>query len=112
MVINSTTKNRIQFIETRILGSFEETICSLSRLPNMCSCGATYDLQHSLTSKKGGFVSLRHKHLRNRTANLIDKTCYDVRAELPLQILTGETFDSRSRNARYEARLDISATRF
>ena len=78
----------------------------------MCNCGAKYDLQHSLTCKKSGFVSLRHKHLRKRTANLIDQTCYDVRAELPLRTLTGEMFDSGSRNARYEARLDISATRF
>ena len=27
----------------------------LSRLPNMCSCGAKHDLQHSLSCKKGGF---------------------------------------------------------
>ena len=55
----------------------------LSRLPNMCSCGAKYDFQHSLSSKKGGFVTLRHNHLCSMTANLIDQVCHDVRVEPP-----------------------------
>ena len=84
----------------------------LSRLPNMCSCGAKYDLQHSLSCKKGGFVTSRHNHLRNITANLIDEVCHDVRVQPPLQVLTGETFDSRSSNMKDEARLDISARGF
>ena len=75
----------------------------------MCSCGAKYNLQHSLSCKKGGFVSLRHNHLRNVTSNLIDQVCHDVRVEPPLQILTGETFDNRSTNVRDEGRLNISA---
>ena len=54
----------------------------------MCSCGAKYDLQHSLSSKKGGFITLRHNHLRKITANLIDLVCHDVREGL--QTLTGE----------------------
>ena len=32
----------------------------LSRLPNDCSCGSKFDLEHALSCKKGGFVSLRH----------------------------------------------------
>ena len=81
MAINSTTKRgRIQFIETIILRSREDTIwMAISRLPNICSCRAKYDLQYSLLCKKGGFVSLRYNHLRNLTANLIDRLCYDVR---------------------------------
>ena len=67
----------------------------LSRSPNMCSCGVKYDFQHSLSCKKGGFVTLRHNHFRNITANLIDQVCHDVRVVPPLQVLTGETFDSR-----------------
>ena len=42
---------------------------SLSRLPNMCSCRAKYDLQYSLSCKKCGFVTLRHNHLRNSKSN-------------------------------------------
>ena len=82
----------------------------LSRLPNTCNCGTKYDLQHSLSCKKSGFVSLRHNHLRNLTATLTDQICHDVRIEPHLQTLTGETFDSRS--TRDEARLDISARGF
>ena len=78
----------------------------------MCSCGAKYELQHGLSCKKGGFVTLRHNHLHNITANLIDQICHDVRVKSPLQVLTGETFDSRSTNMRDEARLDISARGF
>ena len=83
----------------------------LSRLPNMCSCEAKYDLQHSFSCKKV-FVSLRHNHLRNITANLIDQVCYDVRIESPLQTLIGKTFDSRSSNVKDAARLDISTRGF
>ena len=78
----------------------------------MCSCGMKYDLQHSLSCKKGGFVSLRHNHLHNITANLIDQVCHDVRVEPPLQTLTRYTLDSRSTNVRDEARLDISERGF
>ena len=84
----------------------------LSRLPNMCNCGAKYYLQHSLSCKKGGFITLRHNHLHNITANLIDQVCHDSRVEPLLQTLTGETFDSKSTNARDEARLEISARGF
>ena len=84
----------------------------LLRLLNMCNCGAKYDLEHSLSYKKSGFVTLRHNHLRNITANLIDQVCHDVRVDPPLQILTGKTFDSRSTNVRDYARLDISARGF
>ena len=38
-----------------------------------------HDFQHSLSCKMGGFVSLRHNHLRNITANIIDQVRHDVR---------------------------------
>ena len=72
----------------------------LSRLASMCSCGAKNYLRHSLSCKKGGFVSLVHTHLSNLIANPIDQVCHDVRIEPPLQILTGETFDSRLTKVR------------
>ena len=49
----------------------------LSRLPNMCSCGAKYDLQQSLSYKKSGFVSLRHNHLRNKMYELSPSLNFD-----------------------------------
>ena len=47
-------------------------------------------------------------HLRNIAVNLIYQVCHEVRIELPLQTLTGETFDSRSTNMIDQASLDIS----
>ena len=37
----------------------------LKRLPTTCECGSPFDLQHAMSCKKGGFVSLRHNELRN-----------------------------------------------
>ena len=62
--------------------------------------------------QKGWLFSLKYNYLCNITANLIGHVCHDVRVEPPLQILTGETFGSRSANVRDEARLDISAREF
>ena len=56
----------------------------LLRLPNRSSYGAKYGLQHSLSCKKGSFITLRHNHFRNVTANPIDQVCHDVRVESPL----------------------------
>ena len=82
--MNFTTKTRrIQLIVTRKLGSREDTIWMA--IITLCSCGAKDDLQHSLSARRVGFASLRHNHLRNTTANLIDQVCYDVRVEPPLQ---------------------------
>ena len=73
----------------------------------MCSCGAKYDLEQSLSCKKSDFVQPLNNHLRNITANLIDQVCHDVRFKAPLETLTGETFDRRSPNVRDETWLDI-----
>ena len=114
MAINSTTKRRrIQLIEQEFWDLVKIRYgWLLSRLQSMCSCGTKYDLQQSLLRKIRGLVSLRHNHLRNITANLLDQICHDVRVEPPLQTLTGETFDSRSTNMRDEARLDINVRGF
>ena len=71
----------------------------LSRLPNMCSCGAKYGLQCCLSCKKAGFVTLCHNQLRNITVKLIDQVCHNVPVECFLQILTGKMFDIRSTNS-------------
>ena len=65
------------------------------------------DIQHALSCKKGGFVSLRHNDVRNITAALLKEVCHDVRVEPILQQLTGETFNNLV-NVTNEARLDIN----
>ena len=82
----------------------------LTRLPEKCACGAHYfHLQHSLSCKKGGFVSLRHNMIRDVTAKFLDEVCHDVRVEPQLLPVTGESFKEATANRTCEARLDISA---
>ena len=53
----------------------------LRRVPTKCECGSSFDLQHALSCKKGGFVSLRHNDLRNSIASLLKNVCKDVTTE-------------------------------
>lgn len=60
----------------------------LNRLPDNCTCGAKFDIQHALSCKKGGFVTLRHNIVRDITAELLSEVCKDVRKEPTLQKIT------------------------
>ena len=84
----------------------------LSRLPEICACGASFNLAHSLSCKKGGFVTLRHNTVRDITARLLSEVCKDVRVEPGLIQLCGEFLIERTANRSEEARLDIAARGF
>ena len=84
----------------------------LTRLPASCECGTNFTIDHALSCKKGGFISLRHNKIRNITASLLRETCRDVRIEPCLQHLTGETFEERTAVMTDEARVDVSARGF
>ena len=84
---------------------------ALSRLSSVCECGMKFDLTHALSYKKGGFVSLRHNHIRNITASLLTEVCKDVRVELLMQQLTGESLQNHTARGN-EVRLDICAREF
>ena len=84
----------------------------LSRLPELCACGASFNLEHSLSCKKGGFVTLRHNTVRDITARLLSEVCKDVRVEPGLIPLSGEFLIERTANRSEEARLDIAARGF
>ena len=43
----------------------------IPNLPSRCACGMTFDVQHSMSCKKGGFVTHRHNELRDITAKLL-----------------------------------------
>ena len=64
---------------------------TLTKLPAYCECGKKFDLQHALSCKKGGFVSLRHNFVRDITSSLLSEVCKDVRVEPQLQRLTRES---------------------
>ena len=38
---------------------------AISRLPEKCSCGVSFDLNHALSRKKGGFITIQHNHIRS-----------------------------------------------
>ena len=82
---------------------------TLSRLPNSCVCGSKFDVEHALTCKKGGFVTIRHNEVRDFTAELLAETCNDVAIEPLLTPLAGEKFTYKTANRDDQARLDVSA---
>ena len=69
-------------------------------------------VQHALSCKKGGFITLRHNEVRYITASFLDEVCKDVRKEPLLTKLTGENIDEKTAKIGDEARLDISAIGF
>ena len=79
----------------------------LTRLWENCVCGVKFGLQHALSCKKGGFVTIRHNQVRNITTTLLNEICNDVQFEPQLQSLSGEHFDAKTPNKHEDARLDI-----
>ena len=60
-------------------------------LPQRCACGEKFDLQHALDCKTGGFVHMRHDHIRNLFAELFTKAgCHGVEMEQQLLPVQGE----------------------
>ena len=74
-----------------------------------CSCGAKLDYQHSMSCKKGGFITMRHNDVRDLTANILEGVLNDVEVEPQLLPLTGENLRYQTAIRGDEARLDIQA---
>ena len=81
----------------------------LKRLPSHCSCSKPYNVQHAISCKKGGFVTLRHSELRDNIAEMLVELTSDVKVAQALQPLSGEEIKG---NQSDEARSDISARGF
>ena len=81
----------------------------LSRLPTKCVCDASFTIEHALTCKRGGFITIRHNEVRDFTADLLSETYNDVAIEPQLTSLTGEKFQYKTANKDDGARLDVSA---
>ena len=79
---------------------FHDSIClrynySIKLAAKVCACGEPYSVNHCLTCKKGGYVTLRHNSLRDLLAELLEEICKDVVIEPPLLPLTGEKLPPR-----------------
>ena len=77
--------------------------------PSTCGCGVKFSVEHALSCPKGGFPTIRHRHL---TANLLTEVCNDVCTEPELQPITGESLTGASSNVQDGAHLDIAANGF
>ena len=51
---------------------------NLQRLPSSCECGTLFFIEHALSCKKGGFVSMRHNQIHNFTSKALREVCHDV----------------------------------
>ena len=64
----------------------------LPNMPYSCYCSAKMDVQHAISCKRGGFVTIRHNDLQDLTANLLSNVGNDVEIESKLLPVTGENF--------------------
>ena len=75
-------------------------------------CAQTLNVEHTLSCKKGGFISIRHNQVRDTTTNLLKMICNDVKIEPPPLPLSGESLSERTANIQDSARVDLSARGF
>ena len=80
----------------------------LERLPTLCVCRDSFNLQHALSCLKGELVITRHNELRNLTAEILREVCKNVVIELLFTPLMGEELQ-KSSNTSNQARADVSA---
>ena len=85
---------------------------TLTRIPPAyCDSDEKFDIQHALSCKKGGLISLQHNLRRNIASSLLSEVCKDVRVKPQLQSLTGESF-APSTATENEVRLGVCAPGF
>ena len=84
----------------------------MANLPTFCPCRCKFDIQHSISCKKGGFVSIRHNDLCDLLARIVSEVCKDTEIEPKLLPLSAEELHGRTTNRLNEAKLDIRAKGF
>ena len=83
----------------------------LDRITSQCICGASLDVTHALSCKKGGLITLRQNEVKDLTSELFDEVCVDVRKEPVLQEVKNEDLTPEASKSK-EVCLDISAPYF
>ena len=76
---------------------------------NICTCGRKFNIQHSMSCKKGSFI---YTQLNDLTANMMSEVCKDTEIEPILTPLSGEELQGRMSNNSNEARVDIGTRGF
>ena len=62
----------------------------LKGMLSTCPCGQKFDPNHTMNSKRGDFVIMRHNNVRDFEANLLKTMHNDVEIEPALQEITNE----------------------
>ena len=78
----------------------------ISNLPTSCSYVSKFDIQYSISCKKGGFIYTSHDDLRELTANIMSRVCKDTETEPKLTSLSGEELQSRTSNNSSEVKVE------
>ena len=50
----------------------------------LAKCGSKCDFKHTMSCKKGGFISIRHNDICDLTANILKEVCNGVKVEAKL----------------------------
>ena len=61
----------------------------IANRPIFCPCGSKFDIQHSISCKKGDFVRIRQNHLCDLFARIVSEVCKDTEIEPKLLPLPG-----------------------
>ena len=77
----------------------------------VCVWGQKFNV-HTLSCKKGGFITIWHNQVTGTTTNLLKIICTDVKTETPLLPLSGESLSERTGNIQYSACADLRAIWF
>ena len=79
--------------------------------PSKCVCGESFNMDHAMICRRGGFIIQRHNELRDMEAELLNIVCNDVQIEPVLQEVSGEALNPGS-NQVPDARMDVHARGF
>jgi hypothetical protein len=86
---------------------------TLPNLPDLCVCGATFDVQHALDCMIGGYRTIQHNEVRDVVASVMKEAGLKaVEIEPQLQPLSGERFERKSAIKDEDARSDIKCNGF
>ena len=77
-----------------------------------CVCGSPFTPDHAMICQHGGLFFVHHNEIRDITAEWLNKVCYDVAIEPPLQQLNGEAIVLATANRQDEVCADIHARGF
>ena len=94
---------------TKLRTQSEENQKRLTNILPTFNCESKMDIQHAMSCKKGGFITIRNNDIRDLTANLLTEVSEDVDVEPQILPITDEKFINQTANTSEEARVDMKS---